>query len=257
MWQELNLDDFPEYPQNAEYQKLMLSEFKRLVPNFDINISQYLFKPPSVSKLQSFIYNGRFDEMFDITKCNLADFSNEFVANNRELLEVVFANMFVRIRSVRSLYFIDEITHPELINLLKKCKRLILLNKSESVTYPQWMLDLNYYVLEGKYRSELKFKILDISGDIFQGVGVTRFLIHPNIRGLNCRKICPNLICCNCNNNFMIKLSENSRRLEFDPAIITGISDTGKIRPDIDILDKVVEAYDRFMSRGNRTKRAL
>ncbi len=274
MWQEYT-GELDEPETDMDYQKIMLSGFNRLVPNFNIDTLACPFRPPYPNGIRYFINNGKFDEEFVIISGNLVNFSDDFVANNRELLEFMFANMFIHINNPEEMILIDETTHSGIIGLLRNCNRLVIDERladqsrlDHDTFYPKWALELNYFILKGIYNPKLKFRILDVSLEACEAIpintGTVRFLKHFNIgKQLDCRGLFSDLIhCVYCKNESVISLSFDFKYLKFDPSIIDmgddiGLVETGKVRATTAILDRAIEAYDRFNSRGDRTKKAL
>lgn len=188
---------------------------------------------------------------------DLLIFTDDVINNNRELLESVFSCITIKLYGGEDIEKINESTHPCLIDLLSRAHRVVLSRCKLGV--PQWLRVLNIFSLERNYVPNLNFKILDIHtfNFKFEPLYDVRFVRH--FSRLDCKKVFPNLIyCISCKtSNYPTIKIDDSFHITFDPAIITGISDTGIAVATSAILDQAIEAYDRFNSRGDRTKRAI
>lgn len=239
------------------YQEFMISELTRIIPDFDINNQRFLFKPP-VYKGFTFIFRNIIRNNIMIDTRILGEFTNEAFDANRDLLELIFANMNIHI--FQPFEELSEDNYSHLLDLLRRCKRIILVIKNTLNFIPQWMREIDICTIRGRYNSCLKPRILDLRVIPYRPIHGVRFLKHA-YHDIDCKNLFPDLVCCvTCYNTVHrpeIALSDNLKYIEFDPAVITGISETGRARIDTDILDKALDAYDRLHFRGNRTKKAL
>ncbi len=235
---------------------------EKTIPNNDY------FRPnlPRPLDILKIITNADNSAYTYISEKNLFIFTDEVINDNRDLLESMFANITI-IVLVRTMLedIIDKSTHSCFIDLLSRASRVRVLGNQLNTC--KWLRDINIFSLEGDYDPNLNFKILVIHAYMFESEPLynVRFVRHYS--RIDCKKLFPNLIyCISCRtSNYPTIILDDSLRITFDPAIITGISDTGTVSVGTNrtvlatsaILDRAIEAYDRFKNRGNHTKRAI